>query len=185
MATPSHPAPHGAPSRTSCSSGLFYPYLTPHGPLTIRTDGTAITDVVLGDIPLDGRRKPSEAASCAATQIQEYLVGKRREFDLELAPRGSAFQRKVWSAITRIPYGQTRTCAQIAAQIESTGSFRAVGAAVRKNPLTILIPAHRVVDAAGGPLGSGRSAELKGALLRMEREALANSREAPYEGQMP
>ena len=167
MTAPSHPAPAAAPRRAARPGGLFYPYLTPHGPLTIRADGDAITDVALGDVPFDGAKGPSEAAGRAATQIQEYLAGKRRTFDLELAPRGSAF--------ARIPFGQTRTCAQIADALGNAGGFRAVGAAVRKNPLAILIPAHRVVDANGKPLGTGKSAELKGALLRMERDIAASA----------
>lgn len=173
MTAPSHPAPAAAPRRAARSDGLFYPYLTPHGPLTIRADGDAITDVALGDVPFDGAKGPSEAAGRAATQIQEYLAGKRRTFDLELAPRGSAFQKEVWRAVARIPFGQTRTCTQIADALGNAGGFRAVGAAVRKNPLAILIPAHRVVDANGKPLGTGKSAELKGALLRMERDIAA------------
>ena len=175
MTAPSHPAPAAAPRRAARPDGLFYPYLTPHGPLTIRADGDAITDVALGDVPFDGAKGPSEAAGRAATQIQEYLAGKRRSFDLELAPRGSAFQKEVWRAVARIPFGQTRTCAQIADALGNTGGFRAVGAAVRKNPLAILIPAHRVVDANGKPLGTGKSAELKGALLRMERDIAAGA----------
>ena len=175
MTAPSHPAPAAAPRRAARPDGLFYPYLTPHGPLTIRADGDAITDVALGDVPFDGAKGPSEAAGRAATQIQEYLAGKRRTFDLELAPRGSAFQKEVWRAVARIPFGQTRTCAQIADDLGNAGGFRAVGAAVRKNPLAILIPAHRVVDANGKPLGTGKSAELKGALLRMERDIAAGA----------
>lgn len=175
MTAPSHPAPAAAPRRAARPGGLFYPYLTPHGPLTIRADGDAITDVALGDVPFDGAKGPSEAAGRAATQIQEYLAGKRRSFDLELAPRGSTFQKEVWRAVARIPFGQTRTCAQIADALGNAGGFRAVGAAVRKNPLAILIPAHRVVDANGKPLGTGKSAELKGALLRMERDIAAGA----------
>lgn len=175
MTAPSHPAPAAASRRAARPDGLFYPYLTPHGPLTIRADGDAITDVALGDVPFDGAKGPSEAAGRAATQIQEYLAGKRRTFDLELAPRGSAFQKEVWRAVARIPFGQTRTCAQIADALGNAGGFRAVGAAVRKNPLAILIPAHRVVDANGKPLGTGKSAELKGALLRMERDIAAGA----------
>lgn len=175
MTTPSHPAPTAASARAARKGGLFYPYLTPHGPLTIRVEGDAVTDVALGDVPFDGEKRPSEAASRAATQIQEYLAGKRRTFDLVLAPGGSEFQLEVWRAVRRIPFGQTRTCAQIADELGNAAGFRAVGAAVRKNPLAILIPAHRVVDANGKPLGTGRSAKLKGALLRMECEAAAGA----------
>lgn len=175
MSTPSHPVRRGGDIARS-GGNLFYPYLTPHGPITIRTSGDRITDIALGDVSFEGARKPSEAAGRAATQIQEYLAGKRRRFDLELAPLGTAFQREVWDAVAQIPYGSSLTCAEIAGNLGRPESFRAVGSAVRKNPLAIVIPTHRVVDANGKPLGTGRSADLKGALLRIERDRLAKER---------
>lgn len=154
------------------NASTFYCYRTPHGPLTIRADGTGITDVVLGESPLEGRCRPSEATNRAATQIMEYLAGKRHVFDVPMSPRGTPFQKQVWREIDRIPYGSSATCAQIARQLGNEEGFRAVGAAVRKNPLVILIPAHRVTTPDGKPLGTGRSADLKAALLRLERENL-------------
>ena len=156
------------------NASTFYCYRTPHGPLTIRADRTGVTDVVLGESPLDGQCRPSEITNRAATQIMEYLAGKRHVFDVPLSPQGTAFQKRVWDEIDRIPYGSAATCAQIARQLGNEEGFRAVGAAVRKNPLVILIPAHRVTSADGKPLGSGRSADLKAALLRLEQENLKN-----------
>lgn len=158
------PAPRGG------ADGLFYVYRTPHGPLTIRSEGNAITDIALGEVALPGTRKPSAAANEAATQILEYLAGKRRSFDLELAPTGSAFQKLVWNALREIPYGESLTCADMARTLGRPGAHRSVGSAVRSNPLAIVVPAHRVVGANGTPLGSGRTADVKQALLRMERD---------------
>lgn len=154
------------------AASTYYAYRTPHGLLTIRADGSGITDVALGQRAFEGTRKPSDATNRAATQIMEYLAGKRHVFDLPLSPHGSPFQKQVWREIDRIPYGASVTCAQLASQLGNQDAFRAVGAAVRKNPLVILIPAHRVVGADGKPLGDGRSANLKAALLRLEQENL-------------
>lgn len=169
MATASHHLPHDRARKGA--GAAFFPYNTPHGPLTIGCDGNAITAVALGETRLNGERKPNALTNDAATQILEYLAGKRRAFDLELAPAGSPFQWEVWRAVEGIPYGTSLTCAELARKLGRPGSHRSVGAAVRSNPLAILIPAHRVVGANGKPLGTGRQAAVKQALLRMEREA--------------
>lgn len=169
MPTPSKRAI--AAANATCGEGaLFYSYPTPHGPITIRSFNGAVTDVALGDVKLDGTRKPSTATNAAATQIQEYLAGKRRSFDLRLDLRGSDFQQETWRAVANIPYGTCLTCAQLAERMGRAGSHRAVGAAVRANPLAIVVPAHRVTSANGKPLGTGRSAAVKSALLKMERD---------------
>lgn len=151
-------------------STSYYSYRTLYGLLTIRSNENGITDVVLGQRAFDGAHKPSALTNATATQIMEYLAGKRHVFDVPLAPQGSAFQLAVWREVTRVPYGSSVTCAQLAGQLGNAENFRAVGSAVRKNPISILVPAHRVVGADGHPLGSGKSADLKAALLRMEVE---------------
>ena len=168
-----HARPEARPHAAARDAGSFHPYRTPYGVLTIRVDADGVTDVALGDVELSGQRRPTKLAARAATQLQEYLAGKRRSFDLPLAPQGSAFQRKVWEAARQVPYGTSLTCAQLAAQLGDAEGFRAVGAALKKNPLAILVPAHRIVGANGRPLGTGREARLKEALLKMERAACA------------
>lgn len=159
-------------ARGASSNGLYYPYRTPYGTLTIRVEQGSVTNIALGDVSFEGKKRPTELASTTATQIQEYLAGKRQSFSVPYAPQGTPFQQSVWRAVSQIPYGQTRTCADIASSIQRPDSFRAVGSAVRHNPLVMVIPAHRVVDTAGKPLGSGREARVKGALLRLEQKTL-------------
>lgn len=84
------------------------------------------------------------------TQLREYFDGDRQEFDLPLSPEGTEFQRSVWDALQRIPYGQTVSYRDIAEEIGNPGAVRAVGGANGRNPIPIVIPCHRVVAADGG-----------------------------------
>lgn len=147
----------------------YYAYRTPHGPITIGATGNAISEVVLGDVRLAGERRPTELSNACANQLLEYFAGKRTAFDLPLDAQGSDFQRQVWQAASTIPYGQTATAAQIAERIGKPDSFRMVGAAVRKNPLVVLVPAHRVVGANGKALGTDEQARRRQAFLDLER----------------
>lgn len=101
-------------------------------------------------------------------QIAEYLNGQRREFDLPLDLRGTEFQRRVWSAVAAIPYGQTRTYAEIAQAIGRPSAVRAVGAANGANPLPLVVPCHRVVGSDGSLTGYGGGLDVKRRLLEME-----------------
>jgi methylated-DNA-[protein]-cysteine S-methyltransferase len=88
----------------------------------------------------------------AATEIAEYFAGQRKAFDVSLDLEGSGFQLKVWQELLKIPYGETRTYAEVARRLKSPKAYRAVGSANGKNPICIFVPCHRVV-AAGGRLG--------------------------------
>ena len=134
--------------------GTHYAYRTPHGLVTIATSDRGVTRVVFGDAPLPG-------------ELLEYFAGKRRAFDVPLAPAGTPFQLAVWRELERIPYGETLTTADVAALLDKPSSYRAVGNAVHKNPLAVLVPDHRIVGAGGAPLGA--NARLRGALLALER----------------
>ena len=90
--------------------GTHYAYRTPHGLVTIATSDRGVTRVVFGDAPLPGERRPSELANRPATQLLEYFAGKRRAFDVPVAPAGPPFQLAVWRELERIPYGQTFYC---------------------------------------------------------------------------
>ena len=138
----------------------FFTYPTAFGPVTIGADGPAVTAVVLGEAPLPGTARATAATTSCANQVMEYLAGKRTAFTVACAPTGTDFQRTVWRALANIPYGQTRTTREIAAAIGAADAYRAVGAAVKKNPLALLIPAPRVVSATGKPAGPGESALL-------------------------
>lgn len=103
-------------------------------------------------------------------QLREYFAGQRREFALPLDFQGTEFQRRVWSALLTIPYGQTRSYAQIAQQIGCPAAVRAVGAANGKNPLSIIAPCHRVLGSNGKLTGFAGGLETKAKLLSLERD---------------
>ena len=102
-------------------------------------------------------------------QLQEYFAGTRNEFNLPLGPPGTEFQKKVWRALQEIPYGQTRSYLDLAKSIGSANAVRAVGAANGKNPLSIVVPCHRVVGANGALTGFAGGLEVKAKLLAHER----------------
>lgn len=149
-----------------------YPYQTPLGHLTIASDGSAITAIAFGEQTLAGERRATELTNRAANQLQEYLAGKRRAFDLPLAPEGTDFQKRVWAALVEIPYGQTRSYSEIAAAIGNPKACRAVGGANNRNPLPIVVPCHRVIGANGALVGYAGGSKTKARLLDLERRAL-------------
>jgi O-6-methylguanine DNA methyltransferase len=105
----------------------------------------------------------------AAKQIVEYLEGKRREFDLTIDLRGTEFQSAVWDALLEIPYGETRSYSEIAARVGKPNAVRAVGAANGANPVSLVVPCHRVIAADGKLGGYGGGLALKRRLLAMEQ----------------
>lgn len=106
----------------------------------------------------------------AAAEMAEYFAGKRRAFTFPLAPEGTPFQRAVWDALRTIPYGETRSYKQIAAQIGRPTACRAVGMANNRNPIAIVVPCHRVVGSGGTLVGYAGGLEAKAYLLGLERE---------------
>lgn len=149
-----------------------YVYRTPHGPLTIGATSQGISHAIFGDVRLPGKCVPSPLTSQAVSQILEYLAGKRTYFDVALTPCGSNFQLAVWQETARIPYGHTTTAQSIAQAINKPSSWRSVGVALKKNPLAILIPDHRVVDSRGRTLGANHESLVKHALLELEQRTL-------------
>ena len=103
-------------------------------------------------------------------QLQEYFEGLRQTFDLPLDMHGTAFQKAVWHALLTIPYGETRYYAQIAEQINHAQAMRAVGAANGKNPLSIVVPCHRVIGSNGKLTGFAGGLQAKAYLLALERK---------------
>lgn len=104
----------------------------------------------------------------AAAQLDEYFTGRRRAFQLPLDLRGTPFQQKVWNALLEIPYGETRSYAELARSIGAPKAFRAVGAANGANPIAIVVPCHRVISSGGGVGGYGGGVPLKKRLLALE-----------------
>ena len=132
--------------------------------------GGALTYVFFGNTvkPAEYVVERTSLLDSAAAQIQEYLAGARKAFDLPLDPTGTAFERSVWEALRSIPYGETRTYGQIASRIGNVKACRAVGRAVGRNPLSIFIPCHRVIGQNGSLTGYAGGIEMKKALLGIE-----------------
>jgi methylated-DNA-[protein]-cysteine S-methyltransferase len=105
-------------------------------------------------------------------QLEEYFDGRRRQFALTLDLSGTAFQRRVWGALQAIPFGETRSYAEVARHIGRPGAARAVGAANGRNPLSIVAPCHRVVGSTGALTGFAGGLEVKAQLLDFEAAAL-------------
>ena len=139
---------------------------SPVGPITIVERDGAITHVLFGECEKTGERTALLAE--AERQLNEYFAGTRRAFDLPLRPEGTPFQQDVWNALCRIPYGETRSYADIARAVNRPKAFRAVGMANHNNPISILIPCHRVVGADGSLTGYGGGIDKKRFLLALE-----------------
>jgi len=106
------------------------------------------------------------------TSLEEYFDGRRRSFDLPLAPRGTDFQQRVWTELQRIPYGTTSTYGALAANLGQPTASRAVGLANGKNPISIVIPCHRVIGSDGSLTGYAGGLHKKEALLKLEGSLL-------------
>lgn len=145
----------------------FLAVTTPIGPVTVFADDGAIVAIDWG-WPPDGSATDDALLNRACDQIEAYFNGELRQFDLPLNPQGTAFQRKVWSAIAAIPFGQTRSYGELAHDLDS--GPRAIGTACGRNPIPIVIPCHRVLGANGALGGySGHDGiDTKRDLLRLE-----------------
>jgi methylated-DNA-[protein]-cysteine S-methyltransferase len=124
------------------------------------------SDESLGASTDDGAVDPVLGA--AAEQLAEYFAGERSEFDLPLAPRGDDFQQKVWALLREIPYGQTRSYGQLARALGDVNLSQAVGWANGRNPLSIIVPCHRVIGADGSLVGYAGGLDRKRFLLTLE-----------------
>lgn len=139
---------------------------SPVGRLRIDADNTGICGVNRTEEALCSPEEPL-LADCAR-QLAEYFSGARRVFDLPLHPVGTTFRMKVWSELQQIPYGQTITYGELARRVGNARGARAVGGANHHNPISIIIPCHRVIGADGSLTGYGGGLDMKEALLRLE-----------------
>lgn len=119
--------------------------------------------------------RDDDAFPAARRQLAEYFAGTRTAFDLELEPAGNTFQHKVWAQLRQIPYGRTRTYGQLADALGDPGLARAVGAANGQNPLSIIVPCHRVVGSDGKLTGYAGGLARKAFLLELEIPADARA----------
>ena len=132
-------------------------------------DGENFITKVSGRIPEPYSQKETPLLAEAGKQLNEYFKGQRKEFDLPLAPVGTEFQQRVWAALQTIPYGETRSYKDIAILAGNEKACRAVGMANNRNPISIIIPCHRVIGANGGLVGYGGGLDKKVFLLDLER----------------
>ena len=146
-------------------------FITLLGTMSISEDGEGrITGIYLPNSnlpPMEDRE--TDAIAEATAQLDEYLSGKRREFDLELSYEGSEFRMAVMDSMRRIPYGEVRSYKQLAEMAGSPNAYRAVGTVCSENPLPIVIPCHRVIPASGGIGSYSGGTALKRRLLEHER----------------
>ena len=147
---------------------------SPIGPLTaVAEDGDLVgLYMELSRRPLDPAviGQPARAGfEEVVSQLDEYFAGRRTTFDLPLRPTGNDFQRGVWDQLTRIPYGETRSYGDIARALGDAGAAQAVGAANGRNPLSIVVPCHRVIGADGSLVGYGGGLARKRFLLDLEQ----------------
>lgn len=148
---------------------------SPLGPLTLVSDGAALTALEFDDRAAgakgEGPRVRDDDAPPfpqARRELGEYFAGSRTVFDVPIAPSGTAFQRRVWEALLRIPCGSTASYGEIARAVGSPDAVRAVGAANGRNPIAIVVPCHRVIGKDGSLTGFGGGIETKRALLELE-----------------
>ncbi len=149
---------------------IFF-YETKIGPICIGQEGEYITDLAFKDEwdLEDSKVEETLLIKEAKKQLDEYLSGNRKDFDLPLKASGTDFQQKVWKTLVEIPYGETRYYGQIAESIGNPKAARAIGLANNRNPISIFIPCHRVIGKNGKLIGYGGGLDIKEALLDLEK----------------
>ena len=134
-------------------------------------DHVLLTDNAGKGLPPGFEQRETPLIKNAAKQMSEYFAGRRREFDLPLEFNGTDFQKRVWEALLTIPFGETCSYGEIAAQIGNPKAARAVGMANNRNPISIICPCHRVIGSDGSLIGYGGGLANKEYLLRLESRA--------------
>lgn len=146
---------------------------SPIGPLTLAGRGQILTHLLMDQHAHAPDRSnwkhDSNAFADAAGQLDAYFAGDLTEFDLDYELAGTDFQRRVWAALLTIPYGETRSYGQLAAQIGKPSASRAVGLANGRNPISIIVPCHRVIGSTGSLTGYGGGIDRKRKLLDLEK----------------
>lgn len=155
------------------SAILYSTVASPIGELTLTSDGTSVTGVYMhkqkhGAARTKDWKRDDAALKEPRAQLQAYFAGELREFDLPLAPEGTPFQQRVWRALCDIPYGETISYGELARRIGQPKASRAVGLANGRNPISIVVPCHRVIGANGSLTGYGGGLERKRWLLAHE-----------------
>ncbi|NLF27958.1 MAG: methylated-DNA--[protein]-cysteine S-methyltransferase [Clostridiales bacterium] len=138
---------------------------TPAGPMTLVSDGEALIRADFGGAPASDACPILDAAE---RELREFFAGKRRAFTVPLKPSGTPFQLRVWAALREIPYGETRSYQDVARAVGNERATRAVGGANNRNPISVIVPCHRVIGKGGSLVGYGGGLERKRYLLELE-----------------
>ena len=150
----------------------YFEYNSPVGAIRIIENGKAITSLKFvvnnPNPPSDAKEKETPLIKEVIQQLSEYFADKRTVFDVPVETQGTDFQKQVWQALCTIPYGETRSYKQIAAIAKCPKSARAVGMANNRNPISIIIPCHRVIGANGSLTGYASGLPIKQKLLQLE-----------------
>ena len=161
--------------RTSPKRHVFKRVASPVGTLTLVATDAGLAAILWENerphrvrLNLEAEHATHPVLVEAERQLDEYFAGRRKRFALKLDVSGTAFQRKVWNALLTIPFGETRSYAEIATQIGHPRAARAVGAANGRNPLSIVAPCHRVVGSTGALTGFAGGLDVKARLLALE-----------------
>lgn len=150
---------------------------TPLGRMALEGEGEVLRRLYLpGDSLPQSAGEETAVLALGRTQLLEYLVGARRQFDLPLDPQGTPFQCRVWAALGQIPYGAVCSYGDLARAADSPRGFRAVGMANNRNPLAIFIPCHRVIGGDRRLVGYGGGLPMKQALLQLEGHRITGER---------
>lgn len=148
-------------------------YKSPIGDLYITENAAGISGVFFASRrQIAADNSTSALTECCAQQLDAYFAGDLQEFDLPLSPVGTEFQMRVWQGLQQIPYGTTWTYKQLAQTADCPRGYRAVGLANNRNPISIIIPCHRVIGADGSLTGYGGGLDMKRFLLQLEQDAL-------------
>jgi methylated-DNA-[protein]-cysteine S-methyltransferase len=145
---------------------------SPVGELLLTAEDGHLTGLYLpaeAHVPPAGALRDDGAFAAARRQLEEYFAGERTAFDLPVAPAGTPFQQRVWDELQRIGYGETISYSELASRMGRPTAVRAAGAANGANPVSILIPCHRVIGSSGALTGYGGGLEVKRFLLELER----------------
>ncbi|MDQ1628533.1 MAG: methylated-DNA-[protein]-cysteine S-methyltransferase [Solirubrobacteraceae bacterium] len=144
---------------------------SPVGELLLTSDGTSLTRLLFAPFTIEATwtEQPCQVLERAVTQLREYFDGERDGFDLPLDPAGTPFQQTVWLALRDIPYAETINYGQLALRVGNRNASRAVGLANGRNPISIVVPCHRVIGANGSLTGYGGGLDRKRTLLDLER----------------
>jgi methylated-DNA-[protein]-cysteine S-methyltransferase len=144
---------------------------SPVGELLLTSDDSALTRLLFSPFTLDPTWSPERSAVLdeTVTQLAAYFAGERTDFDLPLAPAGTPFQLRVWEALREIAYATTINYGQLALRVGNVKASRAVGLANGRNPISIVVPCHRVIGANGSLTGYGGGLDRKRTLLDLER----------------